>query len=186
MQNGSRSGSPILRYSGRTGVAYGLAVLAIAQMEVHLVFFLHITTGSDNTNNVLALAFGISLSFARRRVSLDHDQSERELDAVTGANEFTYAALTGGREAEIGAMSDTLDLRTALPEEIASHHQPRADMVTSIIEHEVKAGRETEYETWLKKIAPIAARFPGHQGVSFVRPSPGSNKYTGFCSNSTL
>ena len=75
-------------------------------------------------------------------------------------------------------MSDTLDLRTALPEEIASHHQPRADMVTSIIEHEVKAGRETEYETWLKKIAPIAARFPGHQGVSFVRPSPGSNKYT--------
>jgi antibiotic biosynthesis monooxygenase (ABM) superfamily enzyme len=83
-----------------------------------------------------------------------------------------------GREAEIGAMADTLDLRTALPEEIASHHQPRADMVTSIIEHEVKAGRETEYETWLKKIAPIAARFPGHQGVSFVRPSPGSNKYT--------
>ena len=37
----------------------GLAVLAIAQMGVHLVFFLHITTGSDNTNNVLALAFGM-------------------------------------------------------------------------------------------------------------------------------
>ena len=75
-------------------------------------------------------------------------------------------------------MSDTLDLRTALPEEIASHQRPRADLVTSIIEHEIKAGREIEYETWLKKIAPIAARFPGHQGVSFVRPSPGSNKYT--------
>jgi cytochrome o ubiquinol oxidase subunit IV len=25
----------------------------------HLVFFLHITTGPDNTNNVLALAFGV-------------------------------------------------------------------------------------------------------------------------------
>ena len=37
----------------------GLAVLAIAQMGVHLVFFIHITTGPDNTNNVLALAFGI-------------------------------------------------------------------------------------------------------------------------------
>jgi cytochrome o ubiquinol oxidase operon protein cyoD len=37
----------------------GLAVLAIAQMGVHLVFFLHITTGPDNTNNVLALAFGV-------------------------------------------------------------------------------------------------------------------------------
>ena len=36
-----------------------LAVLAIGQMGVHLVFFLHITTGPDNTNNVLALAFGM-------------------------------------------------------------------------------------------------------------------------------
>jgi len=41
------------------GVHLGLAVLAIAQMGVHLVFFLHITTGPDNTNNVLALAFGM-------------------------------------------------------------------------------------------------------------------------------
>jgi cytochrome o ubiquinol oxidase subunit IV len=41
------------------GIPLGLAVLAIAQMGVHLVFFLHITTGPDNTNNVLALAFGI-------------------------------------------------------------------------------------------------------------------------------
>ena len=41
------------------GVILGLAVLAIAQMGVHLVFFLHITTGPDNTNNVLALALGV-------------------------------------------------------------------------------------------------------------------------------
>lgn len=41
------------------GIALGLAVLAIAQMGIHLVFFLHITTGPDNTNNVLALAFGV-------------------------------------------------------------------------------------------------------------------------------
>ena len=41
------------------GVPLGLAVLAVAQMGVHLVFFLHITTGPDNTNNVLALAFGV-------------------------------------------------------------------------------------------------------------------------------
>jgi cytochrome o ubiquinol oxidase operon protein cyoD len=32
-------------------------------MGVHLVFFLHITTGPDNTNNVLALAFGILVVF---------------------------------------------------------------------------------------------------------------------------
>jgi cytochrome o ubiquinol oxidase subunit IV len=41
------------------GVSLGLAVLAIAQMGVHLVFFLHITTAPDNSNNVLALAFGV-------------------------------------------------------------------------------------------------------------------------------
>jgi len=34
-------------------------VLAIAQIGVHLVFFIHITTGPDNANNVLALAFGV-------------------------------------------------------------------------------------------------------------------------------
>ena len=41
------------------GVPAGLAVLAIAQMGVHLVFFLHISTGPDSTNNVIALAFGV-------------------------------------------------------------------------------------------------------------------------------
>ena len=41
------------------GIPLGLVVLAIAQMGVHLVFFLHITTGPDNTNNVVALAFGV-------------------------------------------------------------------------------------------------------------------------------
>jgi cytochrome o ubiquinol oxidase operon protein cyoD len=45
------------------GVATGLVVLAIAQMGVHLVFFLHITSGPDNTNNVLALAFGVLIVF---------------------------------------------------------------------------------------------------------------------------
>jgi cytochrome o ubiquinol oxidase subunit IV len=41
------------------GVPAGLAVLAIAQMGVHLVFFLHVSTGPDHANNVLALAFGL-------------------------------------------------------------------------------------------------------------------------------
>ena len=40
-------------------IPIALFVLAIAQMGVHLAFFLHITTGPDNTNNVLALAFGV-------------------------------------------------------------------------------------------------------------------------------
>jgi cytochrome o ubiquinol oxidase operon protein cyoD len=52
-------------WAARTHLIYGpavpvaIAVLAFAQMGIHLVFFLHITTGPDNTNNVLALAFGV-------------------------------------------------------------------------------------------------------------------------------
>ncbi len=40
-------------------IPIALAVLAIAQIGIHLAFFLHITTAPDNTNNILALAFGI-------------------------------------------------------------------------------------------------------------------------------
>ncbi len=40
-------------------VPVALAVLAIAQMGVHLVFFLHLTSAPDNTNNILALALGV-------------------------------------------------------------------------------------------------------------------------------
>ncbi len=55
--------------AARSHLIYGpavpdaLIVLAIAQMGVHLVFFLHVTTGPDNTNNVLALAFGVMVVF---------------------------------------------------------------------------------------------------------------------------
>ncbi len=40
-------------------IPIALSVLAIAQMGVHLVFFLHMTSGPDNVNNLLALAFGL-------------------------------------------------------------------------------------------------------------------------------
>jgi cytochrome o ubiquinol oxidase operon protein cyoD len=40
-------------------IPIALTVLAIAQMGVHLVFFIHLTSGPDNLNNTLALAFGL-------------------------------------------------------------------------------------------------------------------------------
>jgi cytochrome o ubiquinol oxidase operon protein cyoD len=40
-------------------IPIALFVLAIGQMGVHLVFFIHLTTGPDNLNNILALAFGV-------------------------------------------------------------------------------------------------------------------------------
>ena len=42
-----------------SGIAVALLVLAVAQIGIHLVFFLHITTAPDNANNILALAFGV-------------------------------------------------------------------------------------------------------------------------------
>ena len=45
------------------GIPAALIALAVAQMGVHLVFFLHITTGPESTNNVLALAFGVLIVF---------------------------------------------------------------------------------------------------------------------------
>ena len=70
-----------------------------------------------------------------------------------------------------------IDLRSAIPAEIRQRQLPRADMVTSVIEHDVKPGAEAEYEAWLKRISPIAERFPGHRGISFVGPAGGSGKY---------
>jgi len=45
------------------GVPVGLIVLALAQIGVHLVFFLHLGSGPDDTNNILALAFGVLIVF---------------------------------------------------------------------------------------------------------------------------
>jgi cytochrome o ubiquinol oxidase subunit IV len=41
------------------GVPVLLAALAIAQMGVHVAFFLHVSSAPDQANNFLALAFGV-------------------------------------------------------------------------------------------------------------------------------
>lgn len=45
------------------GVPVGLMVLAFAQIGMHLVFFLHLGSGPDHTNNILALCFGVLVVF---------------------------------------------------------------------------------------------------------------------------
>jgi cytochrome o ubiquinol oxidase subunit IV len=45
------------------GVPMGLIVLAFAQIGMHLVFFLHIGSGPDNTNNLVALINGLGIVF---------------------------------------------------------------------------------------------------------------------------
>ena len=55
----------ILRRVASTPLVYApsipllLGVLAIAQMGIHIIFFFHISSAPDQTNNFLSLAFGI-------------------------------------------------------------------------------------------------------------------------------
>jgi cytochrome o ubiquinol oxidase subunit IV len=77
------------------GVPLGLVTLAIAQMGVHLVFFLHVTTGPEGKNNVLALAFGVLVVFLV--LALDHGEPQREHDAGARAHGHAHAALRQAR-----------------------------------------------------------------------------------------
>jgi cytochrome o ubiquinol oxidase operon protein cyoD len=45
------------------GIPVGLIVLAFAQIGIHLVFFLHLGSGPDNTNNLIALVSGLGIVF---------------------------------------------------------------------------------------------------------------------------
>lgn len=50
----------------------------------------------------------------------------------------------------------------------------KAHHVTAVISHRIRAGREPGYEEWIKGISAAAREFPGHLGVSILRPQPGA------------
>jgi uncharacterized protein len=70
------------------------------------------------------------------------------------------------------------ELRSAPLSAIAARELPRPDMVTVVIQHQPKPQAQLPYEQWLKKIMPVAARFPGHRGVNVIRPAAGAMGYT--------
>jgi cytochrome o ubiquinol oxidase operon protein cyoD len=72
------------------GVPVLLAALAIAQMGVHLVFFLHISSGPEGTNNILALAFGVFI-----------------VGLVVFGSMIIMASLDAGMAMDMGAQSRT-------------------------------------------------------------------------------
>ncbi|MFB8831077.1 antibiotic biosynthesis monooxygenase [Azotobacter sp. CWF10] len=46
-------------------------------------------------------------------------------------------------------------------------------VVTLLIRHRVREGREREYEGWLRRIVDIAKGYPGHLGVDVLREQDG-------------
>lgn len=70
------------------------------------------------------------------------------------------------------------ELRTATLDEIIGRAPPRPDTVTAVIRQNVKPEAVAQYEQWLKKVMPIAARFPGHRGVNVIHPAAGTHQYT--------
>jgi len=51
------------------------------------------------------------------------------------------------------------------------------DSVTLLIQHQVRADAVADYEAWLKAIAKAARDFPGHMGVSIIRPHTANAPY---------
>ena len=52
------------------------------------------------------------------------------------------------------------------------------EIVTFIVTHEVKSGKESEYETWLHEIGEQAKLFEGHLGTNVIKPVSTKDKYT--------
>jgi antibiotic biosynthesis monooxygenase (ABM) superfamily enzyme len=55
---------------------------------------------------------------------------------------------------------------------------PQPDMVTIVIQHDIRAGAHGQYEQWLRHIVPLAAAAPGHRGVNVIKPAEGGDRYT--------
>jgi cytochrome o ubiquinol oxidase subunit IV len=98
------------------GIVMALVALAIAQIGVHLVFFLHLTSAPDNTNNALALAFGVLIvtlvvggslwimSHLAQNVMPDHMMAEMDADAMASRTAVRADGVVASAEpARVGA-----------------------------------------------------------------------------------
>jgi cytochrome o ubiquinol oxidase subunit IV len=118
-------------------IPVALVVLAIAQMGVHLVFFLHITTGPDNVNNVMALAFGVLIVLLLLIGSLwimgNLNQNMRSMD------EFMRPQVQQGSGAR------TVTARVVVgPYKTAPVHAPVSGLIQAVecdVDMQIKAGQ---------------------------------------------
>jgi hypothetical protein len=56
--------------------------------------------------------------------------------------------------------------------------QSRDESVTIVVTRTPKPGREGDYEEWLRGVAKVSMRYPGHLGLTVLKPPPGSRRYT--------
>ena len=47
------------------------------------------------------------------------------------------------------------------------------ELVTTVVSHHIRPGREAGYEKWLQGISLVAQTFEGYLGMSILRPQPG-------------
>lgn len=50
-------------------------------------------------------------------------------------------------------------------------HSPQDGPVTTSVARKIMPGQEAAYEAWIVGVSHAAAQYPGHQGVSVLRPS---------------
>jgi hypothetical protein len=61
----------------------------------------------------------------------------------------------------------------ALVADMSTTQAPRTEPVTTVFTWQVRPGREADFEEWTRGATDCAPRFPGNQGVSWLRPDHG-------------
>ncbi|GGX72771.1 antibiotic biosynthesis monooxygenase [Streptomyces minutiscleroticus] len=56
---------------------------------------------------------------------------------------------------------------------MSTRNTSRAEPITSVFTWRVRPGREDEFEEWTRGITDCVRRFPGNEGVSWLRPEEG-------------
>ncbi|MBD0423355.1 antibiotic biosynthesis monooxygenase [Streptomyces sp. TRM S81-3] len=56
---------------------------------------------------------------------------------------------------------------------MSTSEAPHGEPVTTVLTWEVRPGRERQFEEWTHGITRCARRFPGNEGVSWLRPGQG-------------
>ncbi|MFI1169026.1 antibiotic biosynthesis monooxygenase [Streptomyces sp. NPDC020801] len=56
---------------------------------------------------------------------------------------------------------------------MSTTHLQRSEPVTTVLTWQVRPGHEAEFEEWTRGITRVARRFPGNEGVAWLRPEDG-------------